>query len=303
MDDKEKSEWMERLRTALDVEEVDEGVFDNLERRLSSFKDLCGSPFGRSEADLDRDFPEPPAGETAYIDFDCLPIGEAYYGRFSAEARYLFRNAGGRFVDGFVHGRFADGFVRSRNVGRSEFNELLALMDAGDEKALALFEFCVRYILRPAYLYVLLRLSQKVDEAFAELSTEAVAAVMMHVWPELVGSEPKDGLPPVGEPSSWTETVRRDSYQAVKNRLKPFSVSARPKPDPDSVLGRALANFRAALEKRLGGPVDDKTFASHLTVKALDEYSGVSRSTFRRRFKESVFNGDIGALKRSFSDE
>ncbi|HJQ31683.1 MAG TPA: hypothetical protein VJ866_05885 [Pyrinomonadaceae bacterium] len=301
MDDKERNEWLLRLQRAFSLDgkepsrDILEPLFDEAERRLSSFKELCGRPFGLTAAEVDRAFPGPLEGKT--LDFPCLRVGtddEEYRGVLSLNPEVLFHTAGHSLAEGFINTR-----------GYPGVDSLTEAAAAGDERAQALLLLCERYFFRPAFLYVVLRMTQKIDEAIYELTEESAAALSIRYMPEML-SVPAPGdvlnLPPARRPSKWAEQVRARGDKTTRTRLEPFA-PARPTPSPDDELIRAVEAFRRWLKGflRLESDVDDETVREHLSRKGLAEASGLSASSIQRYVAAAGFKNFTDWKKDLFS--
>ncbi|HWW73807.1 MAG TPA: hypothetical protein VNZ44_00340, partial [Pyrinomonadaceae bacterium] len=178
----------------------------------------------------------------------------------------------------------AEGFINTS--GYQGVDSLIEAAAAGDERAQALLLLCERYFFRPAFLYVILRMTQKIDEAIYELTEESAAALSIHCAPEMLsGSAPGDvlNLPPARRPSKWAERVRARGDKTTRTRLEPFA-PVRPTASPDDELIRAVEAFRQWLKGflRLESDVDDETVREHLSLKGLVEASGLSASSIQR---------------------
>lgn len=295
MDERERREWVERLRAAVGAGFTEE----MLERRLYSFKDICARPFGRTGAEVDRDF-SPDSGAT--LDFNCLFAGGESFGVLTLDVKFFYQYAGFELFSGLLSG-----------LGYPDVTTFLDLVEAGDAAAVPIYDVCERYVLRPAYLYAVLNMTGKIEEALHELREEAVGAMHMHLFPEgipLYGAglnlgprkaKPKK-IPAARRPSKWAELLRATGDASTTARLEPFA-PAQSKPSPDAELDRALKAYRKKLKRHLAlaTEADTATVSKHISLEGLAEAAGLSKSSIQRYVRQVGFKNFTDWKEQLFS--
>lgn len=283
MSDGQRDQLLKALRLVFG-DNVDEPGVEELEARLISFYELCGKPYGCTSGTILTDYPMPHAGDKL-----TFPLRKES-GELNLFALRLLREYGGFGIQ--------DAFAAA--CGYENTRDLSVKSDGGDERALAVLGVSHYYMLRPIYLYLVLRMSEKIEEALKELTREAVGAVRLHVLPHwLVPPGPDD--PPLSEPSSWAEDLRASGTQKSGERLRLFAIPKILPRNAETIVRESVKKLREGLEKDLGRELYGKDFSERVSRDGLALRAHVTNSVFTRLLAKTRWKSMKG-LKEALTE-